>query len=208
MLITCITLRSASYSRGHTCHDGCDRNKLWHVQGKSDESGIDLIVECNFRENFTIPCTTPRYVKLLSCVPEVFVGTVEWLLPIVQAVATEMNLAFASHNLTKPPWRNAQSMMSKWAPQRSKDWLPLSSPTSAAQSPGADSDYGRRSYTSDMTPWGLSNKPPIAVSSLRAVSGLSRSSLDRTTHQAPSSHDVLVGFSKSSLSTVSGSTRS
>jgi hypothetical protein len=91
-----------------------------------DCSGTDIIVECAFRSHFCIPCATKPYLAILERVPDIFVGTASQMLPLVEIVTHELARAFSENGITMPPWRSAQSVMSKWSPQRATDRLPSS----------------------------------------------------------------------------------
>lgn len=82
------------------------------------------MVECAFDSHFRIPCATSAYQELLSHVPEVFVGPLQRMLPLVDLMTQELSRSFASAGITMPPWRSARSVMSKWAPQKATDRLP------------------------------------------------------------------------------------
>lgn len=70
------------------------------------------------REQFAISQSTPEYEKLLSLVPGEFVGTTARLRPLVKLLCLQMEQAFQDTGLTRPPWRQAESMMSKWLPSK------------------------------------------------------------------------------------------
>lgn len=70
------------------------------------------------REQFVISQSTPEYEKLLSLIPGEFVGTSTRLRPLVKLLCMEMEQAFQDTGLTWPPWRQVESMMSKWLPSK------------------------------------------------------------------------------------------
>lgn len=98
------------------------------VKNAQECPGVELVVECNFQEHFRIPCATIAYDALLRSVPEVFVGTLTRMAPLVESLVREMCKCFALQQVTVPPWRSARSIMSKWAPQKAEDWSPDASP--------------------------------------------------------------------------------
>jgi len=55
---------------------------------------------------------------LLSLVPSEFVGTPSRLKPLVKLLCLEMEQTFQEKGLTWPPWRQAESMISKWLPTK------------------------------------------------------------------------------------------
>lgn len=70
------------------------------------------------REQFIISQATPEYEQLLSLLPGEYVGTSMRLKPLVKLLCLEMEQAFQERGLTWPPWRQADSMMSKWLPSK------------------------------------------------------------------------------------------
>lgn len=75
-----------------------------------------MLLEC--REQFAISQSTREYGQLLSLIPGEFVGTDKALKPLVKLLCMEMEQAFQDTGLTWPPWRQAESMMSKWLPHK------------------------------------------------------------------------------------------
>ena len=73
---------------------------------------------CRCREQFHISQGTEEYQELLSLVPLEFVGTAARLVPMVKLLCTEMQQSFQETELTCPPWRQADSMISKWVPTK------------------------------------------------------------------------------------------
>ena len=51
-----------------------------------------FVVDPVFQDKFQVAKTTPAFASLLSCLPEVFVGTAEQLVPLVQLVCNEVRL--------------------------------------------------------------------------------------------------------------------
>ena len=51
-----------------------------------------FVVDPVFRDKFHVAKTTPAFASLWSCLPEVFVGTAEQLVPLVQLVCGEVSL--------------------------------------------------------------------------------------------------------------------
>ena len=64
------------------------------AQGVSNRATADLVVECSFRSHFQIPCATQAYTALLEHVPQVFVGTLQRMLPIVDILTRELSKSF------------------------------------------------------------------------------------------------------------------
>ena len=66
----------------------------------------DYVIELDFRDRFNIANPTPFYNTCLAAVPEVWVGPLEQLLPLVELLCYEMCIAFEDRNLEMPPWRS------------------------------------------------------------------------------------------------------
>ena len=75
---------------------------------------MPIVVEQNFRENFSIASATPAYQRLLAAAPGEFAGSVSRLAAIVELLSEGVKRAFAEQGLPLPPWRRAKSVMSKW----------------------------------------------------------------------------------------------
>ena len=50
--------------------------------------------------------------------PAVYAGSAARLAAIVRLVCAEMGAAFAERGTVTPPWRSAQSLLSKWLPSK------------------------------------------------------------------------------------------
>ena len=83
---------------------------------KGSKPAVTSPLSC--REQFAISQSTREYEKLLSLVPSEFVGTPARLKPLVNLLCLEMEQTFQERGLTWPPWRQAESMISKWLPAK------------------------------------------------------------------------------------------
>ena len=81
----------------------------------------EVIVDCHFKDQFRIGQHTQQYQQVLTCLPEVFVGSATRLAPLVELLCSEMALAFKERGVTCPPWRQPRSMISKWLPAKAQD---------------------------------------------------------------------------------------
>lgn len=119
----------------------CFRNLCYEflLVSSFDSNAVQYVVDPKFREQFAISHSTREYEKLLSGVPSEFVGTPARLKPLVKLLCLEMEQTFQQRGLTWPPWRQAESMISKWLPTKSRD-THVASPSS---SPKATSVEGR-----------------------------------------------------------------
>ncbi len=78
-----------------------------------------FVVDLSFKEQFRIAKPTPRYQRLLECLPEHFVAPEASVAPLVNFMCHEMAQAFSATGVVLPPWRQTMSMLSKWAPRKS-----------------------------------------------------------------------------------------
>ncbi|KAF6254133.1 hypothetical protein COO60DRAFT_352674 [Scenedesmus sp. NREL 46B-D3] len=115
-----ITVRTA-IGGGPSCFRNLRHEFLTVLANEGDFKDSTLIVDPLFREQFAIPQPSATYQALLELIPMEFVGTASRLIPIVQCLCAEMGASFDSKGLTLPPWRRAQSMLSKWLPSKSRD---------------------------------------------------------------------------------------
>ncbi|KAG2453282.1 hypothetical protein HYH02_002605 [Chlamydomonas schloesseri] len=93
------------------------------------------VVDPVFKEQFIIAKTTSRYASILGAVPQCYVGPEEHLGLLVQFLCAEMATAFRQLGSVLPPWRQAGSMLSKWAPRKSID---VADPKAAAAAAAAE----------------------------------------------------------------------
>jgi uncharacterized protein (TIGR01615 family) len=115
-----VTVRTA-IGGGPSCFRNLRHEFLTVLSNEGDFKDCTLIVDPLFREQFAIPQPSATYEALLELVPLEFVGTASRLIPLVQCLCAEMVASFEANGLTLPPWRRAQSMLSKWLPTKSRD---------------------------------------------------------------------------------------
>lgn len=115
-----VTVRTA-IGGGPSCFRNLRHEFLTVLSNEGDFKDSTLIVDPLFREQFAIPQPTATYEALLELIPQEFVGTASRLIPLVQCLCAEMVASFEFKGLTLPPWRRAQSMLSKWLPTKSRD---------------------------------------------------------------------------------------
>ena len=97
------------------------RHEFLLVRGQGEYEGLEYVVDLAFRDQFEIPQPSSSYHELLGDVPQVFVGPVSSLIPVVQIVCSEMAVSFTIRGQTLPPWRKTEAILSKWLPQHVKD---------------------------------------------------------------------------------------
>lgn len=116
------------------------RHEYIMCAGRTDGSLTHwCLVDPRFRDQFAIAQPTPTYDRCLKAVPLEFVGTPLRLQALVETLCAEMAEAFVSQQLTLPPWRKLNSMLSKWfdpeempgpqAPAPAPQSLPQMAPT-------------------------------------------------------------------------------
>ena len=93
----------------------------------------DTIINCHFKDQFKIGQHTLQYQQVLDCLPDLFVGSANRLVPLVELLCSEMALAFKESGVTCPPWRQPRSMISKWLPTKAEDTLIGRSSTGISQ---------------------------------------------------------------------------
>jgi len=82
------------------------------------------IVDIEFRAQFQVAHATPSYQSLVDNMEGEFIGTEQKLRAVIQFLCEEMAIAFREKDVGLPPWRQTSSMMSKWCPRRSEDFMP------------------------------------------------------------------------------------
>ncbi|KAG2440083.1 hypothetical protein HXX76_004197 [Chlamydomonas incerta] len=116
-------LRGLGYEASLACSSGSHAApsalRLAHafVVVRGCGTGAPLIVEPNFREHFAIGSlyATERYRQVLAAVPEELVAPYAQLSEMVRLVCAEMKFSFEAAGNSLPPWRNVNSVMSRWA---------------------------------------------------------------------------------------------
>ncbi|KAH7447016.1 hypothetical protein KP509_01G087400 [Ceratopteris richardii] len=73
-----------------------------------------LIVDIDFRSQFEIARPTQSYLDLITCLPVVFVGSVEKLSQVLKILAEEAKLSMTQNEMHVPPWRTLAYMTCKW----------------------------------------------------------------------------------------------
>ena len=75
---------------------------------------MELIVEPHLRSHFQISRPSILYGRLVDDLPDEFVGCGERLSRLCCFVADQMCTSFQLNGMTTPPWRNVQSLLTKW----------------------------------------------------------------------------------------------
>ena len=75
---------------------------------------LELIIEPHLRSHFQISRPSLLYSRLLDDLPHEFVGCGDRLSRLCCFVADQMGSSFELNGMTVPPWRNVQSLLTKW----------------------------------------------------------------------------------------------
>ena len=75
---------------------------------------LEVIVEPHLRSHFMISRPSLLYSRLVDDLPDEFVGCGERLSRLCCFVADQMGTSFQLNGMTVPPWRNVQSLLTKW----------------------------------------------------------------------------------------------
>jgi uncharacterized protein (TIGR01615 family) len=73
-----------------------------------------FIIDINFKDTFIIARPTKEYADICEKLPHVFVGTRQELFACVSFLCAKMKESFKQSDLHIPPWRNVNSILSKW----------------------------------------------------------------------------------------------
>ena len=75
---------------------------------------IRVIIELNFRAEFEMARASEEYNKLISRLPEVFVGKVERLRALVKILCAAAKKCMKDKKMHMAPWRKQKYMQAKW----------------------------------------------------------------------------------------------
>ena len=86
------------------------------------DADVHILVDPSFGRLFKLGRPSAAYRAFLAaCVPEVFVGTLNMLLPLVKTVAMAVQMSFFETDMPLPPWRRENSLFSRWLPHQFVD---------------------------------------------------------------------------------------
>ncbi|XP_075524296.1 uncharacterized protein LOC142556700 [Primulina tabacum] len=75
---------------------------------------LRVIIELNFRAEFEMALANPEYDKLVAALPEIFVGKIERLLPLLKILCTAAKRCMKAKKQHMGPWRKHRYMQAKW----------------------------------------------------------------------------------------------
>jgi len=81
----------------------------------------EVVVDPSFRDQFRIPFECPLYEDILGHVPDTFVGSFDALGALVHLLTQLMATVMQKRGVPLPPWRKAQSLITKWLRQPGSD---------------------------------------------------------------------------------------
>ena len=76
---------------------------------------IRFLIELELKEQFQIPKAGEEYQKLVSCLPEFYVGKADYLAAIVQVVCDSAKKSMKEKKMYLGPWRKSKFMQMKWS---------------------------------------------------------------------------------------------
>ncbi|CAJ2650784.1 unnamed protein product [Trifolium pratense] len=85
---------------------------------------IRLLIELEFKEQFQIAKACEEYRKLVSCLPQFYVGKPEHLTTIVRLVCEAAKKSMKENKMYVGPWRKSEFMQMKWSGFRSFSGAP------------------------------------------------------------------------------------
>lgn len=76
---------------------------------------IHFLVELELREQFQIAKASENYQKLVSCLPEFYIGKPEYLTAIVRVMCNAAKKSMKEKKMHVGPWRKSSFMQMKWS---------------------------------------------------------------------------------------------
>nr|GMD03017.1 uncharacterized protein LOC109164618 [Ipomoea batatas] len=85
------------------------------VENSNPKRGeIRIIIELNFRGEFEMARSNEEYGRLVTSLPEVFVGKIERLLSVIKIMCTAAKRCMKERKMHLGPWRKQKYMQAKW----------------------------------------------------------------------------------------------
>lgn len=76
---------------------------------------IPFLIELEFRDQFQIAKACEEYQKLVSCLPEFYIGKQEYLTAIVRVMCGAAKKSMKEKKMHLGPWRKRSFMQMKWS---------------------------------------------------------------------------------------------
>lgn len=83
-------------------------------ESSSKKGAVRVIIELNFRAEFEMARACEGYNRLVSRLPEVFVGKAERLRPLIKALCAAAKRCTKEKGIHMGPWRKHKYMQAKW----------------------------------------------------------------------------------------------
>ena len=83
-------------------------------KSNSKRGEIKVVIELNFRAEFEMARASEEYNRLISILPEVFVGKSERLRPLVKILCSAAKKCMKEKKMHLGPWRKQKYMQAKW----------------------------------------------------------------------------------------------
>ncbi|CAK9181816.1 unnamed protein product [Ilex paraguariensis] len=80
----------------------------------SKKGEIKVIIELNFRAEFEMARGNEEYNRLISRLPEIFVGKVERLVSLIKILCSSAKKCLKENKMHMAPWRKQRYMEAKW----------------------------------------------------------------------------------------------
>lgn len=85
------------------------------VSTSTRKKQIPFLIELEFRDQFQIAKAGEEYQKLVSCLPEFYVGKPECLTAIVRVMCDAAKKSMKEKKMHLGPWRKSSFMQMKWS---------------------------------------------------------------------------------------------
>ncbi|TMW92021.1 hypothetical protein EJD97_013594 [Solanum chilense] len=104
------------------------------IDNSSTKKGeVRIIIELNFRGEFELAKASEEYNRLVKCLPEVFVGKIERLLPVIKILCNAAKKCMKDKKMHIAPWRKQKYMQAKWIKTSERMSTTTKSPLSAEE---------------------------------------------------------------------------
>lgn len=83
-------------------------------RSRSKRGEVRVVIELNFRAEFEMARASEDYNRLISRLPEVFVGKAERLGALIKILCSAAKKCMKEKNMHLGPWRKYKYMQAKW----------------------------------------------------------------------------------------------
>ncbi|GKU96450.1 hypothetical protein SLEP1_g9683 [Rubroshorea leprosula] len=89
-------------------------HKYLEVVEKSKKGEVRVVIELNFRAEFEMARASEEYNRLISGIPELFVGKAERLKALIKILCAAAKKCMKDKKMHLAPWRKHKYMQAKW----------------------------------------------------------------------------------------------